>query len=212
MKRIMVLVFALFMVVCFAVPISLAEERAEEDFGRVTIFAGPEYMFFESIKVDDESDINIDGKIGINVGMGVKITDSIGIEASWSGFRLDESDLDLSAENQEAADEVVDIGVDYISLGPVFSYKIAEKITLNAGLGGYLCLVDIKVSDPEFTESDSGSAWGGYVKVGASIPIVSKIVLGISGGYRYGGDIKMLTDADWETSGGFCTALIKMNF
>ncbi|MBU2579384.1 outer membrane beta-barrel protein [Patescibacteria group bacterium] len=208
MKRIIVLVFALFMVVCFAVPISLAEERAEEDFGRVTIFAGPEYMFFGSLKVDDKSDINIDGKLGLNVGMGVKITDSIGIEASWSGFRLDESDLDLLAENQEVAD----VDVDYISLGPVFSYKIAEKITLNAGLGGYLCLVDIKVSDPESTESDSGGAWGGYVKVGASIPVVSKIVLGISGGYRYGGDIEMFTNRDWETSGGFCTALIKINF
>ncbi|MFH0923759.1 MAG: hypothetical protein V1825_03415, partial [Candidatus Falkowbacteria bacterium] len=64
--------------VCLTVP-AFAGDRAEEEFGKVTIFAGPEYMNFGDIKIDGESDIGIDSKLGLNVGLGVKITDNIGV-------------------------------------------------------------------------------------------------------------------------------------
>jgi len=210
MKKTFVIAVIAFFVICFIAPMSVfAEERAEESFGKVTIFAGPEYMNFGDIKIDGESDIGIDSKLGLNVGLGVKITDNIGVEASWSGFRLNEGDLDLPAE--DAAIDI-DADVDYVSLGPIFSYKAGERVTLNAGFGGYWCHLDFNVSGPGFSESDGGSAFGGYAKAGAMVNLYKMINLDLSAGYRDGQDISIFDDGDVETGGAFGTALVKINF
>jgi len=206
-----------FLTICFVffcfllAPFAFAERAETSVVSGVSIFVGPEYMRFGSIKVDGRRFADINDFFGFKIGAGYEISDNFGVEVAWSRFSLDEAGVNLPRESKNTFRFALD--ANYFSLSPTFKWKVAKGVALNGALGAYWCQARLDVEDVKLSEKDSGGALGTFCELGFTVSPSSSLYFNVTGGYRDGKAVGgFFNRQEIETKGSFFSALCNVAF